>query len=427
MGLKKIDNFITDESVGTYRTLLRFWLYSLPAFLFVVFLLKYFSELHTFHYYALILFICVSFILVLVIHSLLHQKNSTHLFLFIYISGIAYPLISPAIVFFITTFYAPDFSLAIMNHTIPSLFLIMTMATGFSFSFRVSLFSGFFSTFLFSICFFYLRMTHPQAVIDRLQMVGWSYYIEITVYIFLSGLLSGLLANQARRMLGKIYDTVKEREFVTQVLGEYVSEEVRDKILVEGGLHNQGEEKEVTVLFADLRDFTSLSEDYNPRDIVFLLNEYFDSMVDVIQKNGGVIDKFIGDAVMAYFGAPVSMANPQQKAFQASLQMADKLKTLNQKLLKNDLPSLRQGIGLHHGSVVIGNIGSKKRKNYTIIGDTVNMASRLESLTKELNNSLVVSESVYANLKGKQKNRFQHLPNVSIKGKKETISVFSWE
>jgi adenylate cyclase len=428
MRLEKIDKFITEEAVTAYKTLLQFWLYSLPAFLLVLITLKYSSDLYPSHFYALVSFNVISFFLVLGIHSLLSSRpKSNLLFVFIYISGIAYPLFSPLIVFIITTIFAPDFSVSIMNHTIPSLFLIMTMATGFSFSFRVSALSGFFSSALFTVCFLWLRHSNPEAIEQKLQVIGLSYFIEIIAYILITGFLGGLLANQARRMLVKIYDSVREREFITNILGEYVSEEVRDKILKEGGLGIEGEEKEVTVLFADLRDFTSLSEDRKPKEIVAMLNEYFDAMVDVIQKNGGVIDKFIGDSIMAYFGAPVQLDNPQQKAFLAAKEMGSKLKSLNKVLEEKNLPTLRQGIGLHHGIVVIGNIGSKTRKNYTIIGDTVNLASRLESLTKEIEQDLVWSDSVHSNLLFSGLEQYQLLEGIRIKGKKETISIYSYK
>jgi class 3 adenylate cyclase len=428
MRLEKIDKFITDEATHAYKTLLQFWLYVLPVFLIVLIFLKFSSDLYPGHFYALAIYIIISFFLVSGIHHLLSTKpKSKLLFLAIYISGIAYPLFSPLFVFIATNVFAPDFSASIMTHTIPSLYLIMTMATGFSFSFRVSAASGILSSILFSVCFLWFKNTHPEAVEQELQIVGLSYFIEIVSYILITGLLGGLLANQARKMLGKIIDSVKEREFVTNILGEYVSEEVRDKILKEGGLDIEGEEREVTILFADLRDFTSISEDRKPQEIVSILNEYFDSMVEVIQRNGGVIDKFIGDSIMAYFGAPLSLDNPQKKAFQAANEMSSKLHSLNQILKSKNLPTLKQGIGLHHGIVVIGNIGSKTRKNYTIIGDAVNLASRLESLTKEIDQDLVWSESVHSMLDNSKNEEYVLLKGIKLKGKKQTISIYSFK
>lgn len=428
MRLEKIDKFITEEATIAYKTLLQFWLYTLPIFLVVLVFLKYSSDLYSTHFYALAIYIVLSFILVSGIHYLLSTKpKSKLLFLSIYISGIAYPLFSPLFVFIVTIVFAPDFAASIMTHTIPSLFLIMTMATGFSFSFRVSAISGILSSILFSICFIWFRNTHPEAIKQEMQIVGISYYIEIITYILITGLLGGLLANQTRKMLVKIFDSVKEREFVTNILGEYVSEEVRDKILEEGGLDIEGEEREVTILFADLRDFTSISEDRKPQEIVSMLNEYFDSMVEVIQRNGGVIDKFIGDSIMAYFGAPLSLDNPQKKAFQAANEMSSKLQSLNRVLKSKNLPLLKQGIGLHHGIVVIGNIGSKTRKNYTIIGDAVNLASRLESLTKEIDQDLIWSESVHSMLDDSNREDCKLLRGIKVKGKKQTISIYSFK
>jgi hypothetical protein len=342
MNLNNIDKLITKEAKEAYRTLLRFWLYSLPLFFAVLMLLHFTAEMHIYHTLSLAIYIIVTFIFVLGVQYFLHRRDlSTKMMLIFYVSGITYPLFAPLFVFFITDVYAPDFAVSIMNHTIPSLFLIMTMATAFSFSFRVAIFGGFISSSLFSVCFFYLQSEYPLGLGERQQVMGLTYFIEINLYILVTGLLGGLLANQARRMLVKISDAVQEREFVSSVLGEYVSEEVRDKILQEGGLTEEGEEREVTVLFADLRDFTTISEERNPKEIVSFLNEYFDSMVDIIQRNGGVVDKFIGDAVMAYFGAPIAIDNPQSSAFQAALQMSRELNRINEIFKRNNYPIIR--------------------------------------------------------------------------------------
>ncbi|WCL49018.1 adenylate/guanylate cyclase domain-containing protein [Leptospira sp. GIMC2001] len=425
MRLENLDNLITKEAKEAYQTLLRFWLYALPIFVFVVVFLNYSSDLHPKHSIALLSYIVSSFVFILFIYKVLHRKNLSSSFIIIfYFLGISYPLISPLITFIITMLFAPDFAISIMNHTIPSLFIIMTMSTGFTFSFRISSITGIFSASLFSICYFWLRSAFPEAVLAGVQSTGLSYFVEVNIYILITGLLGGLIANQARNMLLKIYESIQDREYITGILGEYVSEEVRDKILEEGSLAEEGEEKEVTVLFADLRNFTSLSEERSPKDTVSFLNDYFDTMVDVIHKHGGVIDKFIGDALMAYFGAPIPMQHPSRNAFKAAIEMNNELEILNQKLLNKELPTLKHGIGLHHGRVILGNIGSKKRKNYTIIGDTVNLASRLEGLTKQIDSDLIISNEVYLDLEESQKSQLELLSDIQIKGKKNSVICY---
>lgn len=425
MNLRVIDKFITSEAKEAYTTLLKFWIYSLPLFFVVLMLLHFTADMRSMHTISLSIFIIASFLIVLGVKSFLKRTDiSSKAMLSFYFFGISYPLLSPLVVFLITDFFAPDFTIPIMNHTIPSLFLIMTMATAFSFSFRVAIVGGVFSSLLFSICFFWLQIEYPNGLEPREQVLGITFFIEIILYILVTGLFGGLLANQARRMLIKISDTVQEREFVSSLLGEYVSDEVRDKILQNGGLAEEGEEREVTVLFADLRNFTSISEERNPKDIVSFLNQYFDSMVDIIQRNGGVVDKFIGDSVMAYFGAPIPINNPQEKAFQAAIEMSFELQKINKIFTQNKYPTIKHGIGLHHGEVVIGNIGSKKRKNYTIIGDTVNLASRLESLTKSNHSDLILSSTVFEKLSPANQSKLSLVKDVQIKGKKDSINCF---
>jgi transposase len=184
MNLNNIDKLITKEAKEAYRTLLRFWLYSLPLFFAVLMLLHFTAEMHIYHTLSLAIYIIVTFIFVLGVQYFLHRRDlSTKMMLIFYVSGITYPLFAPLFVFFITDVYAPDFAVSIMNHTIPSLFLIMTMATAFSFSFRVAIFGGFISSSLFSVCFFYLQSEYPLGLGERQQVMGLTYFIEINLYI----------------------------------------------------------------------------------------------------------------------------------------------------------------------------------------------------------------------------------------------------
>ena len=159
-----------------------------------------------------------------------------------------------------------------------------------------------------------------------------------------------------------------------------------------------GEALTITVLFADIRNFTAISERLHPHEVVAMLNAYFSSICEPILANGGTVDKYIGDAVMAVFGAPAPHPDHARRALATALAMAaragDFQAWMSRRFPEKNLPEFHIGIGLHTGEAVVGNIGSPKRLEYTCIGDTVNIASRLESLTKELGWTIIASEQV---------------------------------
>jgi adenylate cyclase len=215
-----------------------------------------------------------------------------------------------------------------------------------------------------------------------------------------------------------------ERDQVRDLLGKVVSPEIATQLL-RSGVQLGGEEREVTVLFSDLRDFTSMSEKMAPADMLALLNRYLDRMSTIIEKHGGVIDKYIGDAIMALFGAPVAEPDAPARAIAAAREMAQALEILNQELKAEGRPTLAFGIGINTARVVAGNMGSKTRLNYTVIGDGVNLASRLEGLTKEpsYRTLIIVSEATLRAIKPPPAAR--ELGEVKVKGKAEAVKIFA--
>ncbi len=219
---------------------------------------------------------------------------------------------------------------------------------------------------------------------------------------------------------------LKERELIKETFGQYVSREVRDEILG-GGIPLDGEMKEVTVLFADLRNFTPMTEAHPPKQVVKIINEYFEKMSRVIESYGGLVLQFIGDEIMAVFGAPVALSEHPSRAFHAALDMSQGLKEVNRDLEKKGQPTLNHGIGMHTGKALAANIGSSDRRSYALIGDTVNLSSRLQELNKKFGTEIILSETTRSRLKQSDlaAARLKKLPLTPIRGKNKSVRIYA--
>lgn len=188
-----------------------------------------------------------------------------------------------------------------------------------------------------------------------------------------------------------------------------------------------GEKRRVAVMTCDIRQFTNISEKNKAEDVVSFLNSYFTEMVEIIKRHGGSIDKFMGDAIMALFGAPISYEDNAQRAVEAAVEMLAKLPDIDSSklVLPEGYDKINIGIGIHYGEVILGSIGCEDKKDYTVIGDSVNLASRMEGLTKLYGNHLLISDSVKQELKGALKTH--RLDKVTVKGKKIPVWVYSVE
>lgn len=217
----------------------------------------------------------------------------------------------------------------------------------------------------------------------------------------------------------------REKRRVRDMFSRYVSPEYVRRLADDlESLELGGERAEITILFSDIRGFTSLSERLPASQVLSLLNEYLDCMTDVVFRHGGTLDKFIGDAVMAFWGAPVAVPDHAQRAASAALEMIRELDRLNERWREQGSSSvLAIGIGINTGEAIVGNIGSLERKlDYTAIGDPVNLASRLESLNKEFGTSVLVSENT-AHVLGEDFD-LQRVESVTVRGKAEPVDVY---
>lgn len=204
---------------------------------------------------------------------------------------------------------------------------------------------------------------------------------------------------------------------------QLVSEFYKNKAQLEPG----GENKEVTILFSDIRSFTKFSEQRSAEEVVQFLNEYLSRMTDVIFKFNGTIDKFIGDAIMTIFGAPFKRDDDALRAVKSAVAMIRELEELNLKMTSPE-DKLEVGIGIHTGEAIVGNIGSDRRLDYTVIGDNVNLASRIEGLTKHYHCPILISEATYKQVVGKYSLddgfEIREIDQVIVKGKSKPITVY---
>lgn len=215
---------------------------------------------------------------------------------------------------------------------------------------------------------------------------------------------------------------LREREEIRETFGKYVSPEVRDEILT-GRASLEGELREVTILFADLRGFTTWVESSPPADVVSGLNAYFSEMDAAIRAHGGLVLQFIGDEIEAVFGAPIPQERHADLAVKAALEMQSRLGTWNATRRAQGNVELHHGIGIHSGTVVAGNIGSSERMSYSLVGDVVNVASRIQALNKQLGTRILVSAVTRARLT--QQPEMRTLPAVRVTGRVAEVEVFA--
>ena len=195
----------------------------------------------------------------------------------------------------------------------------------------------------------------------------------------------------------------KKEQKIRNIFQKYVPKDVIDRFYKNPDAMLVGENRELAILFSDIRNFTGISEHLSPEALVESLNNYFSLMVDIIMDHQGVVDKYIGDAIMAFYGAPIRHEDDAVQSVRSGLEMLKILDDFNRKQKENNRPEFYIGIGINYGNVTVGNIGSEKKMDYTVIGDMVNVASRLENLTKQYFEGLIISEYVYEKIKNEIK------------------------
>jgi class 3 adenylate cyclase len=235
-----------------------------------------------------------------------------------------------------------------------------------------------------------------------------------------------------RRIRGLVERGAEEAlraERARQRLGAYVSEEVAAHVLRNPELVADSEQREAAVLFSDLRGFTRTGEELGPEELIAQLNAYLEAMVPAIRASGGVVDKYMGDAILAVFGVPEGKGDEAGRAIAASVSMERALEQHNVERAKRGLPPLRHGIGVHFGWVAAGHVGTRERLQYTVIGDTVNVASRLQTATKEVGVSVLLSSTLVERAvnEGGRLPPLRSLPPIELRGRHEAVSVCTFQ
>ncbi len=264
------------------------------------------------------------------------------------------------------------------------------------------------------------------------MLAGVAALLGISVYLYYSALLymnlfDPILSLNLSWIGSLVFNFLvvdKEKRRMRGLFSRYMAPEVVNSILKsESSINLGGEVKEVVVFFSDICGFTPFSEKLSPPEVVEMLNEYFTEMIEIVFKYRGTFDKYIGDALMAFYGAPLPVEKSSEKALRACLEMRAKLAELNLARESQGKSPIKIGMGLHKGEVLVGNIGSLRQMEYTVIGDTVNLCSRIEGLTRTLDTDLLISEEVYSDVKD-MVDVIAH-PSVPVKGKSEKITVYS--
>jgi PAS domain S-box-containing protein len=219
-----------------------------------------------------------------------------------------------------------------------------------------------------------------------------------------------------------VMDDISDEKRLKSTMYRYMTQDVAEALLASGETGLGGQRKEVSVLFSDIRSYTTLTEGMEAEEVVAMLNEYFESMVDAVFQYKGTLDKYIGDAIMAVFGSPLPLKNHEWMAVQTAVEMRHRLIEFNTRRAREGKRTIQIGIGIHSDEVVSGNIGSSKRMELTSIGDGVNLGSRLEGTTKQYGCDIVISEKTYEPCKDRVYVR--ELDYITVKGRNEPVTIY---
>lgn len=299
-----------------------------------------------------------------------------------------------------------------LSYVTPLVYFIFIILSTLRLDFRLSTFTGFVAAAELFVVAMYFDATSAAGDPET-----YFHAVRSTI-ILVCGVLAGSVGAQLRRQFAASIAAATARDRVTNLFGQHVSPQVVERLMAEG-TSVAGDLRRVAVMFVDFRGFTAGAQSRTPQQVVDRLDGAFAVLVDILDRHGGIVNKFLGDGFLALFGAPLEASDAAHRAVAAGRDMLTAMDRIN---AQTSWP-LRIGIGIHFGEVVAGNIGSPRRKEYTVIGDTVNFASRLEALNKEFGSQLLISASVREAL-GDDGSDAVALGEVTVRGYEQKVAVF---
>jgi len=298
-----------------------------------------------------------------------------------------------------------------LGFAVPLIYFIFVILSTLRLDFWLSTFTGFVAAAeLLGMALFYHRGTEPPPDLY--------YHAVRSVIILICGMLAGAVGVQLRRQFEASILAATARDRITNLFGQHVSPQVVERLMAEG-TGTKSDIRRVAVMFVDFRSFTAGASSRTPQEVVDRLDGAFAVLVDILDRHGGIVNKFLGDGFLALFGAPLEAHDAAHQAVAAAREMLE----ANDRVNKATSWPLRIGIGIHFGEVVAGNIGSPRRKEYTVIGDTVNFAARLEALNKDFNSQFLISQAVHDTL-GDECRDAVSLGEVTVRGYDKPVPVW---
>ena len=302
-----------------------------------------------------------------------------------------------------------------LSFTIPLAYFIFIILSTLRLDFFLSAFTGLVS----AVELFVMATWYPTLIVPNYDAShDYGFHLARSLLLLAGGVIAGAVGVQLRRQFVAAIAAVSARDSITNLFGQHVSPQVVERLLAEGG-HDVTDTRDVAVMFVDIRGFTAAARLRSPAAVVERLDTAFAVLVEIVDRHGGIVNKFLGDGFLALFGAPLADRDAAQSAVTAAREMLAAMTRQNE---GSDWP-LRIGIGIHRGEVVAGNVGSPRRKEYTVIGDTVNFAARLETLNKEFDSQLLVSGSVYDDIKNDRAGAVS-LGEVAVRGYETPLPVW---
>jgi len=300
----------------------------------------------------------------------------------------------------------------------PFVYALLIVLSTLRLDFKLSVFTGAVAAIEYWVLSGILIATASTAAVEPI-LIAKPPHILKGLLLLLTGIAAGVVTSQIRKRILKSFEMVEERNRISRTFGEYVSPVVMNKLLTLKP-DFRSEKRDVCVMFLDIRNFTSYAEKTAPEDVVAYLESLFEFMIEIVNRHHGVINKFLGDGFMAVFGAPISEG---ADCFNGVAAAKEILSRVEEEVARGSVSPTRVGIGLHAGEAVTGSIGSSLRREYTVIGDVVNLASRIEKLNKVFGSQLLISENVWQTLDAEFNDAIPK-GEVKVQGREEAIQIY---